>query len=59
MSSPDGFFEYAFFLDIANGIIVLLIIPLLAAIMIAGFNDLVIRREGADLEKRILELSTS
>ena len=56
MTSPDGFYEYAFMLEIANALLIMLIMPLLAAIMIAGFNDLVLRREGADLETRIMEL---
>lgn len=56
MSSPDSFYEYTFLLEIANALLIMLILPLLAAIMIAGFNDLVLRREGADLETRIMEL---
>jgi len=56
MSSPDSFYEYAFLIQIANALLVMLILPLLAAIMIAGFNDLKLRREGHDLETRIMEL---
>lgn len=56
MSSPDSWYEYAFLIEVANAVLVLLILPLLAAIMIVGFNDLVLRREGADLDARIMEL---
>ncbi len=56
MSDPDTIVEFTIYLEFANAVIILLIMPLLASIMIAGFNDVVLRREGADLENRIMDI---
>ena len=56
MSDPDTFVEFAVYIEFANAIILMVIMPLLASIMIAGFNDLILRREGADLENRITDI---
>lgn len=57
MSDPDSFVEFAIYIEFANAIIIMLVMPLLASIMITGFNDVVLRREGADLQNRIMDIS--
>ena len=57
MSGPDSYIEYAIYLEIVNAVIVMLVMPLMASIMLAGFNDLVLRREGGDIKDRIMEIS--
>jgi hypothetical protein len=55
MSGPEAFAEYAFYLDAGGALVNLFCYPMLIAIMLAQFNDLRLRREGGDLEARIVQ----